>query len=131
MHNILIVEDSAKDMQQAATLMKKLGAKDVQTTPSVPFAIKYLRDVAEGGKEIPGLLLLDLEFSQESGFEVLRFWKATPKLKTMRIIVWTHMGELEQQISAMFGVEQVVDKKLGIGELEKAVRGALALDKVS
>lgn len=131
MQRILIVEDSAKDTQQAATLLKKLGAKDVQTTPSVSFALKHLRDVVEGGKEIPGLLLLDLEFSQESGFEVLRYWKATPKLKKMPIIVWTHMGELEQKISAMFGVEQVVDKKLGIGELEKAVKGVLALDKAS
>lgn len=131
MHNILIVEDNAKDVQQATRLLKKLGAQEIQATPSVPFAMKHLREVAEGKKEIPDLLVLDLEFSQESGFEVLRYWKATPKLKKMSIVVWTHMGELEQKISAMFGVKQVVDKKLGISELEKAVRGVLSLDQAS
>lgn len=131
MQSILIVEDNPKDMQQAATLFKKLGAQEVQATASVAFALKYLRDALEGGKELPNLLLLDLEFSQESGFEVLRYWKATPRLKSMRVIVWTVMGELEQNISGMFGVDQVVDKKLGISELEKVVKKTLALDKAS
>lgn len=131
MQRILIVEDSAKDMQRATTLLKKLGAEDVQATPSVAFALKYLRDAVDTGKEIPRVLVLDLEFSQESGFEVLRYWKATPRLKQTSIIVWTHMGELEKKMSELFGVSQVVDKKLGISELEKALKGILALDKTS
>lgn len=131
MQRVLIVEDSAKDMQRATTLLKKLGAEDVQATPSVAFAMRYLDEAANGSQEIPGLLLLDLEFSQESGFEVLRYWKATPRLKQMRIVIWTHMGELEMKMSGLFGVSQVVDKKLGIKELEKALKGILALDKAS
>lgn len=131
MHNILIVEDNAKDMQQATQLLQKLGAQEIQSTSSVPFALKHLREVAEGKKEVPHLLLLDLEFSQESGFEVLRYWKSTPSLRKMRVIVWTHMGKLEQNIATLFDIEQAVDKKLGIRELEKALKEALTLDEAS
>lgn len=131
MRHVLIVEDNSTDMQQATRLLQKLGAQDIQATSSVAFALKYLREAAEGSKEIPDLLVLDLEFNQESGFEVLRYWKANPKLHKMYIIVWTHMGDLEQKISELFGVKRVVDKRLGIKELEKALRGILAVDKAS
>jgi len=131
MHNILIVEDNSQDMHQATRALQKLGAQEIQTTPSVAFALKHLREVAEGKKELPDLLVLDLEFSQESGFEVLRYWKSTPSLKKMRVIVWTQMGKLEQNIATLFDVEQVVDKNQGIGELEKALKDVLTLDEAS
>lgn len=128
---ILIVEDNGKDLQQATAVLQKLGAQNLQSTASVAFALKQLRDAADGKKDVPSLLLLDLEFSSESGFEILRYWKSTPSLKKMPIVVWTIMGDLEQKISSMFGVSGVVDKKLGPRELEKALRGFLALEKAS
>lgn len=131
MQPVLIVEDSSKDLQQATALFREMGAQEVQAISSVAFAIEYLRDVAEGRKEVPGLLLLDLEFNQESGFEILRYWKSTPSLKKMPVIVWTVMGELEQKISEMFGVRRVVDKKLGIRELEKVLKGTLVAKRAS
>lgn len=131
MQPVLIVEDNGKDLQQATTLLREMGAQEVQATTSVAFALEYLRDVAEGKKEIPGLLILDLEFSSESGFEVLRYWKSTPSLKKMPVVVWTVMGDVEQRLSEMFGVERVVDKKLGIRELEKVLKGMLAAKRAS
>lgn len=131
MQPVLIVEDNGKDLQQATTLLREMGAQELQATTSVAFALEYLRDVAEGKKEIPGLLILDLEFSSESGFEVLRYWKSTPSLKKMSVVVWTVMGDVEQRLSEMFGVERVVDKKLGIRELEKVLKGMLAAKRAS
>lgn len=131
MQPVLIVEDNGKDLQQATALLHEMGAGELRAMTSVAFALEYLRDVAEGKKEMPSLLLLDLEFNKESGFEILRYWKSTPSLKKMPVIVWTIMGELEQKISEMFGVRRVVDKNLGIRELEKALQGSLALGKAS
>ena len=128
---VIIVEDNAQNMQQASSVLRKLGLKDVHAFASVAFAMEHLRQVTEGKKKLPDCLILDLEFSQESGFEVLRYWKSTPTLRSMHVIVWTIMGELEQRMSRMFGVDEVIDKRLGIGELEKSLRGFVGGQRVA
>ena len=127
----LIIEDDPRAIQQASSILNKLGVTEVQSISSIPNAMNYLRRVAEGRTEVPGLLVLDLDFSMESGFEVLRFWKASSQLQNMRVIVWTVMGELEQKISRLFGVENVVDKHAGVGELEKALKWTLSVGQAS
>ena len=127
----LIIEDDPRAIQQASSILNKLGVTQVQSISSIPNAMNYLRGVAEGRTEVPGVLVLDLDFSMESGFEVLRFWKASSKLQDMRVVVWTVMGELEKKISRLFGVENVVDKHLGPGELEKALKWTLSVGQAS
>jgi CheY-like chemotaxis protein len=127
MQRVLIIEDNAADVYQATSILQRLGITDIHAITSVAFAIEYLRDIIEGKKKPPDLVILDLEFGKESGFEVLRFWKSAPQLKDVRFIVWTVMGELEQKMSRLFGVE-VVPKHSGAQELKRAidplVRGA-------
>jgi CheY-like chemotaxis protein len=129
MFRVLIIEDNPADVYQATSVLRKLGITDTHAITSVPFALEYLRDITEGQRTIPDLVILDLEFGKDSGFEVLRFWKSTPQLKDVRIIVWTVMGELEQKMSKLFGVD-VISKHAGVTELQRAidpmVRGAQA-----
>ena len=54
----------------------------------------------------------------------LRVRRAHPKLRDIRIIVWTAMGETEQRLSEYFGVQKVVPKWAGPKELEQAVRAS-------
>jgi CheY-like chemotaxis protein len=127
MQRVLIIENNPADVYQATSILQKLGISDIHAITSVAFALEYLRDITEGKKTPPDLVILDLEFGKESGFEVLRFWKSAPQLKDVRIIVWTVMGELEQQMSRLFGVE-VVPKHSGVQEFKRVidplVRGA-------
>lgn len=127
----LIVEDNSSDVTKAASVLNKLGVTEIQAFPRVSTAMEHLRGVVEGRAEVPNVLILDLDFNMESGFEVLRFWKASPKLKGMHVVVWTLMGELEQKVSRLFGVENVVDKQAGVRELEKALRWTLAIGDAS
>jgi DNA-binding response OmpR family regulator len=64
----------------------------------------------------------------ESGFEVLRRWKAHPKLQDIGIIIWTAMGETEQRLCEYFGIKGVIPKWAGPKELEQAVRAHSAGD---
>jgi CheY-like chemotaxis protein len=122
MRRVLIVEDTPADVRQSTAVVKKLGAQEVITLNNIAAAILFLQDVAEGTKEPPDLILLDLSFPRESGFEVLRYWKSNPKIHSIRVVVWTVMGDTEKKLCQFFGVEHVVPKWAGPKELETALR---------
>lgn len=122
MSRILIVEDNTSDIRLSADVLKKLNVTDVDVVNNVPRAILRLQDIAEGKKPGPELVILDLSFTRESGFEVLRYWKTNrDRLKDTNIVVWTAMGETEQQLCHYFGVD-VVPKWTGPDELESVLR---------
>lgn len=122
MSHALIVEDTNSDLRQSAAILKKLGFKEIDAANDVPRALVILQDGVDGRKPLPSLILLDLSFTRESGFEILRFWKSNKdSMKDTRVVVWTVMGETEQQLCQYFGVD-VVSKAAGPGELERVLR---------
>jgi CheY-like chemotaxis protein len=122
MHRVLIVEDTPADVRQSTAVVKKLGANDVTALNNVAAAMLFLQDVLEGTKPAPDLILLDLSFPRESGFEVLRCWKSNAELHQIPVVVWTVMGETEKKLCQFFGVEHVVPKWAGPKELETALK---------
>ncbi|HEV7552783.1 MAG TPA: response regulator [Candidatus Angelobacter sp.] len=119
---VLIVEDNPVDTTKCIALLKKLGAEEIEAVPTVAAALVRFEDVIDNKRPAPDLIVLDLAFPLESGFEVLRRWKAHPKLQDIGIIVWTAMGETEQRLCEYFGVKGVIPKWAGPKELEQAVR---------
>lgn len=122
MHRVLVVEDTPSDIRQSTAVIKKLGGEDIIALNNIATAILFLQDVVEGTKKPPDLILLDLSFPSESGFEVLRFWKSNAKLNEIPIVVWTVMGDTEKKLCKFFGVEHVVPKWAGPKELEAALK---------
>ncbi len=122
MHRVLIVEDMPSDLRESTAVVKKLGSEDIIALNNIAAAILFLQDVVEGTKQPPDLILLDLSFPSESGFEVLRFWKSNAKLNEIPIVVWTVMGGTEKKLCEFFGVEHIVPKWAGPKELEAALR---------
>lgn len=122
MQRVLLIEHNPADIHEATSVLQKLGIKDVHVITSALLAIEYLRDISEKRQAIPDVVLLDLDFGKESGFEVLRFWKSTPELKGMHVIVWTIMGDLEKQMSELFGVHHVVSKHESPKELQRVLQ---------
>jgi CheY-like chemotaxis protein len=122
MRRVLIVEDTPADVRQSTAVIKKLGAEDVIALNNIAAAILFLQDVVEGTKPAPDLILLDLSFPRESGFEVLRYWKSTEKLHKIHVVVWTVMGDTEKKLCQFFGVEHVIPKWAGPKELEAALK---------
>jgi CheY-like chemotaxis protein len=123
MSRAFIVEDTNSDLRRSAAILKKLGFKDIDAVNNIARALVTLQDGVDGKKPLPDLIVLDLSFFRESGFEILRYWKSNKySMKDTRIVVWTVMGETEQQLCRYFGVD-VVDKGDGPDELEKVLRG--------
>jgi CheY-like chemotaxis protein len=119
----LLIEDSPSDMMTAKKLLEAHGVSDIQAFSRADLALLHLQQVMEGRRPVPGLIVLDLEMGMESGFEVLRFLKSHPELRSIRVVVWTQMGEVEQELCRHFGVE-VVQKTAARTELRSVLRTA-------
>lgn len=119
---VLIIEDTPADTRQSINVVKSLGAEEVTALDNIASAMLVLQDILESTREAPDLILLDLSFPKESGFEVLRYWKSNPKLHSIHVVVWTIMGETEKKLCQFFGVDHVVPKWAGPKELEATLK---------
>jgi CheY-like chemotaxis protein len=123
----LIIEDQIRDVQRATRILRKLGIEEIEAFSRVDMALLRLEEVLEGQHPIPDLIILDLDLSTESGFEVLRLWKSNAILhEHTSIVVWTHMTDPEQELARCFGVE-VVPKWTGPAGMESAVKRCSAV----
>jgi CheY-like chemotaxis protein len=122
---VLIIEDEDADTQNAITIFHKLGL-EIQSKITVWAARNLLEEIAEGERPAPHLMVLDLGFPNESGFEVLRYWKSTPALAKIPIIVWTHAGGRDRDIAGLFHVSAVVQKSHGLEKLETELKRVIA-----
>ena len=117
---VLVVEDSVNDLNTCVSVLRKLGVAQVDAVSNMFGALLHLEQVVDGKRSKPDVIVLDLHFSAESGFEVLRYWKARPALRDIQIIVWTAMPESGPQLSALYGIKSVIPKWAGPRELEAA-----------
>lgn len=124
---VLVVEDSVADLNTCVGLLQKIGVQQVDACSNVPAGLLRLEEMLEGKLPHPDVIIVDLAFPIESGFEILRFWKSHPELKSIPVIVWTVMGDTEQQLCRAFGVHRVVPKWADRAELEAAVVQAAKL----
>jgi len=125
MPTALIIEDDPIDLRQAAGLLTELGFDKIEQATNASKALRFLEDVAERKSSAPDLLVLDLSLGYESGFEVLRRWKSDKRLKPIKIIVWTQMGEREQELCRLFGLEHIVPKWRSAAEFKTALQVAM------
>lgn len=121
MKRLLIVEDQAADLRVAVDVFKSLGFSAVEARTSSTAAKAYLESVLAGKETIPDVMIVDLDLGYESGFELLRFRHGHPELSSMRLIVWTVLGEQQQQICRLFKVDAVVSKTDGVLALKRAL----------
>lgn len=123
MARALIIDDEASDRQWARSVIGKMGYQEIDAVSRVDVALMRLEEALEGKAPIPELILLDLGFTDESGFEILRFWKSNPTLRAKtRVVVWTLMtNPPEAELASYFGVE-VVPKWSGPADLEMAIK---------
>lgn len=119
---LLVVENDAKDLRNAAETARAAGFAEVEAKTS-PYAARiYLEDRLANGPSLPDAILLDLDFGVESGYELLRFWHSTPRLRAIPLIVWSILGEEQKQMCNLFKVNRYVGKWEGTEALESALK---------
>jgi len=121
---VLIIENSPSDVIKAIRILKSLNISEPMIITSVDRAMLYLEEVVAGEKPCPDLMVLDLDFGLESGFEILRFRRTHPILQACEVLVWTITGDKEQEFCRLFGVA-CVSKQDGEAALEDALRNCI------
>jgi CheY-like chemotaxis protein len=119
---LLVVENEPKDMKRAAEIAKLAGFEEIEARTTPQSARAYLEDrLAEGGI-LPDGIVLDLDFGTESGYELLRFWHSSPRLRGVPIVVWSIMGEEQRKMCSLFQVKEFVGKWEGNEVLQQALQ---------
>jgi len=121
MKRLLIVEDQSADLKVAVDVVKSLGVSYVEARTSTTAAKAYLENALKQKDTLPDLIILDLDLGYESGFELLRFWHRDPELSSIRLVVWTGMGEEQREICRLFKVNAIVSKAEGMLGLKRAI----------
>lgn len=120
MKRILLVEDQAKDMMRAASLAESLGISEVEAYNSARRAILSLEKGLSGEAPLPDAIVLDLDLGVESGYEILRFWRSSPALSQIPVLVWSVVEE-QREVCELFRVNSFVSKWDGMGVLREAL----------
>lgn len=127
MARVLLIEDQSSDIRQALQILQELELNDVIIRTGALEAMEALRGIERGQQPLPNLVILDLQLGYESGFEILRYWKASPTLCVVPIVVWTGIGgKVEEDICHHFGVSNFIRKEAGPTALKQALRTATA-----
>jgi CheY-like chemotaxis protein len=122
----LIVEDNPADIVSCRSLLQKADPNgEVEILSTIPRALSFLEEVKAGSAQAPRLVILDLDFGGDSGFEFLRAWRSH-NLKQIPVIVWTALEETMLKVSGMFGVNDVVAKRDGADALDQAIARVLS-----
>ncbi len=120
MDRLLLVEDQASDVMGAAKTAESLGFKSVQAIGSAQGAMAVLEKGIRDGGPLPDAIVLDLDLGVESGFELLRYWYATPALSRIPLLVWSIVEE-QRKICELFKVRAFVPKWEGLDALRQAL----------
>lgn len=125
--HVLVIEDNVTDLNSCVNILRKMGTVEVDAISNIPAALIRLETVNAERLPPPDLIILDLNFSAESGFEVLRYLRTHLRLRQIPVIVWSIMGDSQQELCSLFGVYRVVPKLAGPSELHQAVRSAVSM----
>ena len=119
---LLVVENEPKDVKRAAEAARLAGFEEIEARTSPHSARAYLEDRLEEDSMLPDGIILDLDFGIESGYELLRFWHSTPRLRSVPVVVWSVLGEEQRKMCDLFKVKQFVGKWEGNEALQQALQ---------
>jgi two-component system, response regulator len=119
---VLLVEDNPDDAELTIrTLRKHNLANALHHARDGEEALAYLMG-SQAHSPLPRLIILDLKLPKVDGFEVLRALRASPRTKSIPVVVMTSSRE-DQDLKKCYelGTNSYVVKPIEFGEFAEAV----------
>jgi CheY-like chemotaxis protein len=124
----VLIENDENDVLTAVDTLHSLGIDSITTFRSSLKAQKYLNEGIDGKIALPDLLIVDLDLQMESGYEILRYWRSTPALKRIPLMVWSQLGEDHEAVCEMFKITCFVQKWTGKEGLVDGIKAISTLN---
>lgn len=122
---ILAVDDEESIRRTIQVLLEGLG-HDAVVAESGEAALDFL------SREVPDLILLDVEMTGMSGFQVVERLKRDPRTRSVPVIMVTGLGDRESRLKALKnGAEDYLIKPVDPAELQVRVRNHLRLKEAA
>src|SRR5688572_14308738 len=122
--NILVVDDTAANLQVLVGMLKDRGYK-VRPAPSGKLAI------AAALRELPDLILLDINMPDMNGYEVCQYLKSNDQLKRIPVIFISALSEQLDKVKAFAtGGVDYITKPFQMEELHARVETHLKLHRL-
>lgn len=118
---ILLVEDDAVDqmtVKRAFRQLKIAGRLDIAAN-----GVEALALLENGEKELPGLIILDINMPKMNGIEFLQIVKGDVRLKTIPVVVLTTSREEQDKVESFeHGVAGYIVKPIDYEDFIEVVR---------
>ncbi|MBV9074329.1 MAG: hypothetical protein JOZ10_11900 [Acidobacteria bacterium] len=123
---VLLLEDLDSDVHDVKAALDQIGNFDLRRFDMPARAIDALSDALTSDSELPALIVVDLNLPQSSGYELLRFYHATPKLQAVPCAVWSVMNnEVDKKLTTWMGSKKMISKQSGPTTLRKSLASLL------
>ncbi len=126
MPTVLLLEDLDSDANEIESALSQIGDFEVKRFQAASQAVEYLSDVLHTDSELPALIVVDLNLPDSSGYELLRFYHATPRLAESPLTVWSVLdGETDKKLTSWMGSRKLISKNSGPSTLRKSLSSLL------
>ena len=123
---VLLLEDIDSDAHEVQASLEQIGNYELQRFDAASRAIECLSDALQSGSELPELIVVDLNLPDSSGYELLRFYHATPELQSIPCAVWSVMdSEIDKKLTTWMGSRKLISKNSGPATLRKSLTALL------
>lgn len=125
---VLMAEDSEHDIMAVERLWsRRQNANPLKIVCDGQACLDYLLGRGEyadpATRQMPGVLLLDINLPLVDGFNVLRQIKTTPVLQRLPVIVFTSSSRIEDKLRAYdLGANAFMTKPVGAEKLDQALQ---------
>jgi CheY-like chemotaxis protein len=112
--NVLVIEDNLLDVR---TITNSLKGYNIHVENDGETAIEYLK------KNMPQLIILDLNLLRVDGKEVIKYIKSSPKLKNIPVVVYT-TSRNPDDIKQLYdlGASAYITKPYSLSDAQDAMR---------
>ena len=132
MSQVLVLEDLDSDVRELQATLRELGDFELRTFRAASQAVEHLSSTLERNQEKPKLIVVDLNLSDSSGYELLRFYHAHQEFHDTPLVVWSVLdGETDKKLTGWMGAKKLISKNSGPTTLKKSLAAFLKAESKS
>jgi len=118
---LLLVESTLPDIQLAVGAAQSVGITQIETQTTLDAGLSALERGLREEHSLPDIILVDLELGLDSGYELMRYWRSSPRLAQIPLLAWSRLSDQHRGLSAVFKVTEYVSKWDGPEALKAAL----------